>query len=328
MTMELNPKFETLFLLMYSQWGDEEEAEFVKALNEFGVDGQEFYNRNYHVVEKYITAFQKYKVESPGTQLLQDIDDASLIGVYADIFWRNPDWFDNIKAVPKDEVSAEMNITLKEVVEDSHGIIAALESLGLSSDTKWKIMLLRHSPKKHLDIVAAAVRDNLPAFEKARDKVSGELAVLLDNAGAIFNDPNKTRFIQMAHKMVPGASIVPTLAVPVAVMVLEDVVFYGLLTDKATNDSAEFTKEELMIGAKALSEKSKLEILMALKGTSLYGSEIAETIGLTAATVSHHMGTLIATRFLEMEKRNGKVYYRLAPKGIERFLAGVGHLLL
>jgi len=367
MTMQLDPHIETFLLLMNSQWGDDEKAEIVKELDNLGIDGQDFCSRHFSVLEKYFAAFERHKVDSPGVKLLQDMDE-TLLTLYLGVFLEHPDWFSSIDSLPDEEVSAEVDAMMRDIVEEvatvggdglgegllgedegegfgkgqreslgkglgegllgDSEIIAALESLGFSSDTKWQIMVLRQYPKKQLEMVAQAVLENLPAFEMARSKVERELAVLLANIDMAMRDPNKSRHLQIPHSISPGARFVPTLALPVVIMVFDDVVIYGLLSDKAIKGSAEFSKEELLIGAKALCEKSKLEILMALKEASLYGMEIAEKVGLTPATVSHHMNALLLSGFVELEKRDGKAYYQLSPKGIERFLTGTGELLL
>lgn len=327
MTMVLHPEFETLFLLMNSQWGEEDRMAAIKELDTLGMDGQSFYTRHFRVVEKYFAAFQKHMVDSPGVTLLQGIDIV-LLSLYVEIFWRRPDWFADIGAASDEEVEAEVGGVLKEMTEHPGGIISALESLGFSADTKWRVMLLSQSPKNQLETIGATISENLPAYEKAQEKVKAELTELLDHANAIFSDPNKTRLMQICHSVTDGTPIVPTFAEPIMVMALENVVFYGLLTDKATGNSTEFTREELIIGAKALSEKSKLEILMALKESPLFSLEIAEKVGLTPATISHHMNVLLLTGFVEVEKKGVKAYFRLAPKGIQRFLEGVSQVLL
>ena len=65
---------------------------------------------------------------------------------------------------------------------------------------------------------------------------------------------------------------------------------------------------------------------MLLKGTGKYNLEIAEELRLTPATASHHMGLLLSNQFVAVEKKDGKVYYRLNRETIEemiRYLEGV-----
>lgn len=127
----------------------------------------------------------------------------------------------------------------------------------------------------------------------------------------------------------PGGEIIPTLAFPMVILVNPTTCFYGLLTDlAAVNGEVEYSKEELVIAAKALSDKSKMEILMCLKEKQLCNYEIAECIGLTPATVSHHMSTLLTAGFVELSKTEGKACYALSHSGIEHYLQGIRHAFL
>lgn len=79
---------------------------------------------------------------------------------------------------------------------------------------------------------------------------------------------------------------------------------------------------------KALSDKSKLEIVKALKTSSLYGSQIADMLGLTNATVSYHMAALAALDIVILEKDNNRVYYCLNHKKLKNYFALLEKLLL
>lgn len=327
MQLELNPRMETLFLMMIPKWDEEEKAAAITELDGVGLDGRDFYNRHYRVVEKYYTAFLKEKKDSPGTKLAEEMDEF-LLSVYADILWKHPHWFENLSDVPDEVIRTEVGEALDLAAENSDNIIMALESLGLSAESKWQIMVLSQQPRAQLVMIISAINENLPAFEKARAKVSAELDALLTAAGAMLNDTKKVRLWEITSKAVSGAPLIPTLALPVAVLALDKVAFFGLLSDKVYAGDGDFSSEELLGGAKAISERSKLEILLALKGTSLYSLEIADCVDLTAATVSHHMSGLLALGFVTVERREGRMYYRLAPKEIERFLRGAAELLL
>ena len=79
---------------------------------------------------------------------------------------------------------------------------------------------------------------------------------------------------------------------------------------------------------KALSDKSKLDILCALKTSNKYNLELAEEMGLSPSTTSHHMTALLTCGFVMVEKKDGKVYYVLQRQEIEKFIAGLKRFLL
>ncbi|MCL2530228.1 MAG: winged helix-turn-helix domain-containing protein [Coriobacteriia bacterium] len=328
MTLDLNPQFETLFLLI-SSTSEDPKTEVIEELDKLGINGQEFYSKHYRVVEKYTAAFMKKRINSPGAELLQGMDQ-TLCMLLACLFARQAHWFDTVQDVPEHEILAEVESLLAEMFEapSTDKLIETLEVLELPSDTKWQIMVLKQHPKKQLEMITAAVKENLPAFEAAKAKVQNPLKVLLTEAEATLNDSEKRHSLLNSEALAPGAPTVPTLALSLLILITENVRFYGLLADRALGNKAEFSKDDFIIGAKALSERSKLEILLALKQGPLYGLEIAEKVGVTPATVSHHINALLLAGFIELEKKDGKVYCQLSPKGIERFLTGATELLL
>lgn len=61
---------------------------------------------------------------------------------------------------------------------------------------------------------------------------------------------------------------------------------------------------------KLLSDKSKLEILELTKDEALYGAQLADKLGLTTATISHHTQALLNQKFLNIDKVDSKIYYK------------------
>ncbi|MNJ65876.1 Bacterial regulatory protein, arsR family [compost metagenome] len=57
-----------------------------------------------------------------------------------------------------------------------------------------------------------------------------------------------------------------------------------------------------------------------LKEKPKYNLEIAEQLGLTAATTSHHMNVLLACKLVSIDKKNGKVYYHVDQEQLRQFI--------
>jgi DNA-binding transcriptional ArsR family regulator len=79
---------------------------------------------------------------------------------------------------------------------------------------------------------------------------------------------------------------------------------------------------------KALSDSSKLEIISSLKISPKYNLEIAQQLGLTPATMSHHMSVLLSCGFVGVEKMDGKVYYHLVEENMISMLEELKQALL
>ena len=92
--------------------------------------------------------------------------------------------------------------------------------------------------------------------------------------------------------------------------------FYGLgiLFGKSYNFSRRTENlqksQDLFVVLKLLSDKSKFEILQFVANDWKYGSELVKETGLTAATISYHMNTLVQARLVDIKKDEKKVYFR------------------
>lgn len=328
MPYRLDPNLETLFLLMNTPWQEKNREETIRGLDSTGVDGAAFYQRNGSVIERYYAAFEKERLDSPGTKLLAETDNL-LLSIYADILWLHPDWMEDMKSVTDETLSESVKYQVVRSLEGQEDILAGLDEVGISDQSKWRVMVLLHKSRQQLGAVFKAVKENIPAFEKAQAAVSGEMDGLFAQFGELMRNTYGSWPLDLSRVLDASTPVVPTLAMPFSLFITDDVCFCGLLCYKLFRSAGgEFSKEELLVCAKALSDKSKVEILLCLKDESLYGLEIAEKIGLTPATVSHHMGTLLASGFVELEKRGGKVFYRLSQTGIQKFFSGVSRLLL
>mgnify|MGYP002579129208 CR=1 FL=1 len=83
------------------------------------------------------------------------------------------------------------------------------------------------------------------------------------------------------------------------------------------------TQEQLCSQLKLLSDKSKFEILRLIKDTPAYGQELAAKLGLTTATISHHMSALLNCGLVRMERQANRLYYRLDKGQLDALLEAV-----
>lgn len=99
--------------------------------------------------------------------------------------------------------------------------------------------------------------------------------------------------------------------------------FYGddySLSDTSLYKSTAITEEQALKLLKLLSDKSKFEILSYTSEKNAYGAELAEMLGLTTATVSHHTSELHIAGLLNIEKHGNKIYYSKNQQTIDNLL--------
>ena len=77
-------------------------------------------------------------------------------------------------------------------------------------------------------------------------------------------------------------------------------------------------RKHLLPVLKALGDSSKFEILQSLLISPKYNLEIAEELKLSPPTVSHHMSVLLENGLVDVEKKEGKVYYTLSKEKLRK----------
>ena len=92
------------------------------------------------------------------------------------------------------------------------------------------------------------------------------------------------------------------------------IIYYGVLVDKIYDKRTDTTVasiDNLFAYLKAMTDMTRLRILKELTVCSMNGREIATKVGLTQATVSHHMNELFLKNFISIEKQGTSVIYSL-----------------
>lgn len=327
--LQLDTHYETLLLLASTPVDDTYKTEMINELNSLGFEGPSIYAKHFRIIEQYFATFEQYRVESAATKILS-IKEGVFIGLYCQILYRNPEWYTTFDTVPDGIIKKEVTKAFEYITDSKEDPITVLESLDLPPQSNWHTMLLLEKPREQLTLLMKAITDNIPAYEKAKEKINNQLDPLLQR----FNDVVEGKYsiwpLELTKQLDSKPTIIPTLANPVSVSTfVENVYYVGLLVEKIfSGPNGDLPKEDLPIYSKCFSDKSKIEILLCLKDTSLYGLEIANLVGLTPATVSHHMNTLTTLGLVLIEKRDGKIYYRLSKTGVQRFTSSIEKLFL
>lgn len=90
------------------------------------------------------------------------------------------------------------------------------------------------------------------------------------------------------------------------------------------SDNTEYLCDRL----KAISDKRRLDIIKLIKNESLCGQDLAERIGLSPATISHHMSSLVSAGFINVDKQNPRVSYSINQEFIKSFIQNLSNTLL
>lgn len=324
---ELDPVFESMGLLFLRSRVDETKKQTIAALSDFGFDGEQFYEQYLKIYDKYVQAFLKNGTLTTEDELFFGEKDLKYFLVLFSFITNNRSWLVSAEEATDETVREQLIRSCKTgleldfwpgTVETLQDMISFLDQSGLEASAKWKLFHLLQQPKKHMLQLVHIVNANKEAYYKAVSEIAKPLAKLLDRFTVSANDLNSKSLHETLDKLLQASNVFPSLVFPLLQLFHDDICYYGLLSELVIQygKDRQQSKEALLQKLKALSDSSKLEILISLKISPKYNLEIAQQLGLTPATMSHHMSVLLNCGLVGVEKKDGKVYYHLQKENI------------
>lgn len=220
-------------------------------------------------------------------------------------------------------------------------VIHFLMDMDIEEKEKWRLQTIFLKPQPHREKIFALLETvSMVLYKHAEslNTLATDFAVYWERT---LKDSNIAEFISERlgfelEESPLGMGMRPSIFMPstisVFVRVEDDGLFstpyiytVGVLFDDdfhigvSGEDMKEKQEHNLKI-LKMLSDSSKFEILTYIKDKSAYGSELAKHLGLTTATVSHHMSALLSVGLVSMETKESRVYYSGNTKAITETL--------
>ncbi len=336
---ELDPYFEIMGLLYVSYNFDEVKQLTKNALSDLGFDGERFYSQNLKAFDKYVQSFLKYRVSSPSDDLFFGETDSNYFLILLYLINDNKCYLSSVDALTDEQINHQIiqicravfdNDNQADSIETLEDIIIFLEKSKFEGNAKWKLMRIMQQPKEHLLQLINSININIDSYKKAESEIKKPLMKLLNQYNVSINNHSDKMFFEIKNKFNQDCEIFPTMIFPVTQMIFEKSCYYGLFCKMVVQDRnpSLHSKESLLLKLKALSDSSKLEIITSLKVSPKYNLEIAQQLGLTAATMSHHMNVLLICGFVNVEKKDGKVYYHLKEENIKAMIEELEATLL
>ncbi len=335
---ELDPFLETVWLLFVSDKLEQTKQEMLSSLTEHGLDATDFYEKHMKIFERYVRTFEKHRVPSAQSDFFFAQADDDFFLILLALLCENRDEIPRLSQFSDDDINAEILTIYRELfapdspaekAQTLSDIVAFWDCTALSEATKWKLMKIMQSPGAHLARLMELVKNNRIAFDKAYNEIKGPLKRLISLYQKMVDGRQDELFCNLADSLPQPCSVYPSLALALSQLVVSGSCYYGLLTPFLPRSAdTPFETENLLLCLKALSDNSKLAVMRSLKHSPKYNMEIAQELGLTAATMSHHLGVLLTCGFVGVTKQGNRIYYHLQADAIRKFLNALEQTLL
>lgn len=319
----LNPIFEIIGLLALCAPDGQGVEPSCRALKEQGVDPATLQTLCQPVHSRYLAAFSRTMQAPEGecAEMFFVPADQDFLLLVQTVCAEHADWFEQDRPLEQDAIRlAFAQAIAEQKVESSPNmeqLVELLQTAGFAPATCWRFIRLLDRPVKWLTLLAETVQRNQPAYQKALAAVQRQLPTLLEE----FADSDC-----LSARLAPDAPVQPVLVYPLVEIVSTGPAamsgYAGLYIRQAYQmlEQRRAAQGEILTALKALGDASKFQILTRLRRGAKYNLELAEEMGLSAATVSHHMNVLLTCGLVRLEKRDGRVYYTLEPQTIHRLL--------
>lgn len=209
----------------------------------------------------------------------------------------------------------------EEKLDCKEGMLKFIKSLDISSASKWRLFEFIGEPKRYINELIKIIEDYIPKYnkvykkyEKLFEKHSRHIQREVEEEG--MNFLNKITKNSLRLEEFKEIVIMPSYLNPYMLQ-------YNLIEDKGYLHIGIFFEElqEKMFGKNDLEEKltifknlsdaTKFNIVKLLVERDYYGQELAEKLGVRAATISYHMGILLLSKMVHIERKDHRAYYSL-----------------
>lgn len=217
-------------------------------------------------------------------------------------------------------------------VSDLDSLIRFLLSCNCTEDVKWIATALYYAIEEYLEELDVILRkatglflDHLPdltalcqeAIRCAQEQIDDDPSMMFHGVSIEQLPPHVT--------VIPSAMNFHGLQWDMGAEQL----YYGIFYPNLTSLIAKYSDQaaDLVVRLKSISDKNRLEILHAVKGSSCNGQDLAERLELSPATISHHTNLLCNVNLLTATKRGTSIYYELNQPSMRQFIQELEHYL-
>lgn len=214
-------------------------------------------------------------------------------------------------------------------IENISDLINTLEDIRIDDDVlKFQLIKLYHNKYQIIRQLWEMINNCVPILKKYYSMIKDDVDVVVKTIGTerdiekILNIP-----VDFKLKMESECDLFPTIfgfnSFKWELHIEENYSYIGIYFLKLKNlkENSRFNEDKLISDLKALSDPTRLKIIRVLLKKEMYLKELAGELGLTSATVSHHINLLLQSDLISLivgDKDNRKIYYKVNREKLDR----------
>ena len=239
-----------------------------------------------------------------------------------------------------DELSSEFEDTIqkaKEISSDHNRMIEFIKELPIEAGYKWNFFLIVGEPLKYIEMYVNLMEELLPIFEEIYKPFEKEIIDYGEYLVKFLNERGEKGLKEISYSIVDdkiledeNSNILISLIFPYALQIVTarktDFTVWGLKMEYAFKKMKEINENKILERVqifKNLGDKTRYEVLKLIAAGETSTKVIANTLGVSSATISYHINNFLTSKVLKLDRSNDKfgyvVDYELLEDVIEEF---------
>ncbi|MBO4219864.1 MAG: winged helix-turn-helix transcriptional regulator [Clostridia bacterium] len=222
-------------------------------------------------------------------------------------------------------------------VKNYNDLINFISAMTIPNEEKWELCHFYNNFDSNRDILADYLLEMGQAYYEVYDSMESHVNHYVDTieqplakGGVAYLNSN---FGLELNDQINSVTVVPSVILGADMKYLfnytsdtvDDVLVIGGYYEpfgRIAGDGERLT--DLCGSLKALGDTSKLKILKILSTGPRFGQELAQMLGISTATVSHHVSILEEYGFIVLDRKQNRVYYSLNRDRINELISTLG----
>ena len=213
------------------------------------------------------------------------------------------------------------NEKTSKIMENNIEFLKLIKTINISDSTKWNVFCFLDDIKEYKVKFVELLNSHLAVFKqiserysKDIEKTKNHLEDMIKNQGTEYLNKIYNNTVNLLE--IDELYICPEFISPytLAYHVIENKCYLLVGLNYEESVKKFFGEDEIeknLLILRNISDRTRFEIIKMLLESKCYGLEIANNLGITTATVSHHMNYLSMCNMVTLERKDRKIFYTL-----------------
>jgi DNA-binding transcriptional ArsR family regulator len=225
----------------------------------------------------------------------------------------------------------------RDIIENNADLLGIIKELPIDDSYKWNLFLIVGEPQKYMRKFVKLMCSLHPIFLELYLSFKDSVDACGNRIADVLNQSGEQGFESLTYQMIDAkfldhdyhkfyVSVMFSNVLVITSDVQSNIIIWGLKMEEAFKRIQEINENKTLERVqifKNLGDKTRYEVLKLIASGVTSTKEIANTLGVSSATISYHINAFVTSKVIRLDKNNKKlgyvVDYALLEEAIESF---------